>query len=73
MLVKVDIQMMSNCSDLIIELNAKTVKRLTAFIIAFIKGQIDVVKLRNETILHCLKITQNVAFEFLNFGIFLQF
>ena len=30
-------------------------------------------KSKNSRISHCLKITQNVAFEFLNFGIFHQF
>ena len=30
-------------------------------------------KVLNPTYTHCLKITQNVAFEFMNFGIFHQF
>ena len=39
-----------------------------------IYGDTNVVKVSSqEPSLHCLKITQNVAFEFLNFGIFHQF
>ena len=30
-------------------------------------------EVENKDVAHCLKITQNVAFEFLNFGLFHQF
>ena len=58
----------------------QTLQRLCQDTISFANGQTDFcikVEQRDSHGIspysHCLKITQNVAFEFLNFGIFHQF